>query len=63
VVFLGDSITQGWAGEGLAVWEEHFAPLHAVNLGIGGDEVRRGLPGVWRYRRHFFFTEIQYESP
>jgi len=26
VIFLGDSITQGWEGAGKAIWAEHFAP-------------------------------------
>jgi lysophospholipase L1-like esterase len=38
LVFLGDSITEGWAGEG---WEQRYAQPHgALNLGIGGDEVQ-----------------------
>lgn len=45
VVFLGDSITQGWGGEGKAVWEKRFAPLGAANFGIGGDSTRQVL---WR---------------
>lgn len=45
VVFLGDSITQGWGGEGREVWEKNFAPLGAVNYGIGGDSTRQVL---WR---------------
>ena len=34
VIFIGDSITQGWEGAGKKVWTENFAPLKAVNLGI-----------------------------
>ena len=45
VVFLGDSITQGWGGEGRAEWESRFAPLVAANLGIGGDRTQNIL---WR---------------
>jgi lysophospholipase L1-like esterase len=45
VIFLGDSITQGWEGAGKTVWAEHFAPLKAVNLGIGGDQTGHVL---WR---------------
>jgi lysophospholipase L1-like esterase len=45
VVFLGDSITQGWGGEGKAVWEKRFAPLGSANFGIGGDSTRQVL---WR---------------
>lgn len=45
VVFLGDSITNGWSAAGKAQWDEHFAPLKAVNYGIGGDSTRQVL---WR---------------
>lgn len=45
VIFLGDSITQGWEGAGKAIWAEHFAPLKAVNLGISGDQTGHVL---WR---------------
>jgi lysophospholipase L1-like esterase len=45
VIFLGDSITQGWEGAGKKAWAENFAPLKAVNLGIGGD--RTGHV-IWR---------------
>ena len=45
VVFLGDSITQGWGSEGRAEWDARFAPLGATNLGIGGDRTQNIL---WR---------------
>lgn len=45
LVFLGDSITQGWEGKGKAAWETHFAPLNAANFGIGGDRTEHVL---WR---------------
>ncbi len=45
VIFLGDSITQGWEGAGKKVWADNFAPLKAVNLGIGGDQTGHVL---WR---------------
>ena len=45
LVFIGDSITQGWAGAGKEAWEKTFAPLHAANLGIGGDRTQHVL---WR---------------
>lgn len=45
LIFIGDSITQGWEGAGKKVWAEHFAPLKAVNLGIGGDQTGHVL---WR---------------
>jgi len=46
VVFVGDSITQGWEGAGAQVWEEQIAPLHAINLGISGDRTEHVL---WRF--------------
>lgn len=45
VVFIGDSITQGWETEGSAVWRERIEPLGAVNLGVGGDRTEHVL---WR---------------
>ncbi len=45
LVFLGDSITQGWEGKGRAAWEKHFAPMKAANFGIGGDRTEHVL---WR---------------
>ncbi len=45
VIFLGDSITQGWEGAGKKAWADTFAPMKAVNLGIGGD--RTGHV-IWR---------------
>jgi lysophospholipase L1-like esterase len=44
VIFLGDSITHGWEGQGKA-WQEHFGPFKPVNLGIGGDQTGHVL---WR---------------
>jgi lysophospholipase L1-like esterase len=45
VLFLGDSITQGWEGNGKDVWKESIAPLKAANFGIGGDRTQHVL---WR---------------
>lgn len=45
LVFIGDSITQGWEGEGKDVWSRFYAPRHAINLGIGGDRTQHVL---WR---------------
>lgn len=42
VIFLGDSITDGWNGE---IWSKEIAPLNAVNFGIGGDLTQNVL---WR---------------
>ena len=36
VIFLGDSITNGW--EGQKAWQEYFGEFKPVNLGIGGDQ-------------------------
>jgi lysophospholipase L1-like esterase len=46
VLFIGDSITQGWEGAGKDVWTRYYAPRNAVNLGIGGDRTQHVL---WRF--------------
>jgi len=43
VVFIGDSITQGWGNN--KTWQKHFAPLKAANFGISGDQTGHVL---WR---------------
>jgi lysophospholipase L1-like esterase len=45
LVFIGDSITQGWEGAGKNVWAEFYGKRNAVNLGIGGDRTQHVL---WR---------------
>lgn len=45
LIFIGDSITQGWEGSGKGVWEEFYGKRNAVNLGIGGDRTQHVL---WR---------------
>ena len=45
VIFVGDSITEGWEGNGKQVWAKYYAPRHALNLGIGGDRTEHVL---WR---------------
>ena len=45
IIFVGDSITQGWEGEGKEVWAKYYAHRNAVNLGIGGDRTQHVL---WR---------------
>jgi lysophospholipase L1-like esterase len=45
VLFLGDSITAGWAGNGKEIWAERYAPMNAANFGIGGDRTQHVL---WR---------------
>ena len=45
LVFIGDSITQGWEGNGREVWEKYYTPRKTLNLGIGGDRTQHVL---WR---------------
>src|SRR5262249_52992957 len=51
VLFLGDSITDAWGGEGHGngpgskIFKEEFEPLKAANFGIGGDRTQHVL---WR---------------
>lgn len=45
LLFIGDSITQGWEGSGKGVWAEEYESQKAVNLGIGGDRTQHVL---WR---------------
>jgi lysophospholipase L1-like esterase len=37
LLFIGDSITAGWASIGQKVWDERYARLDAANFGINGD--------------------------
>lgn len=43
LLFLGDSITQGWGDN--ATWRRYYAPRSAANFGIGGDRTQHVL---WR---------------
>lgn len=43
LIFIGDSITQGWEGAGKEIWENRFAKFDAINLGIGGDRTQHVL--------------------
>lgn len=47
LVFLGDSITQGWEGRGKEVWAKYYGSMgdKAANFGIGGDRTEHVL---WR---------------
>jgi lysophospholipase L1-like esterase len=47
VVFIGDSITEGWENSGKAVWQRYYAKYDAVALGFGGDHTENVL---WRLR-------------
>lgn len=43
ILFVGDSITDGWRNR--ALWKERYAPLKAADFGIGGDRTEHVL---WR---------------
>jgi lysophospholipase L1-like esterase len=47
ILFLGDSITDGWhwGNGGSKIWAEKFAPRHATTFGIGYDRIQNVL---WR---------------
>jgi lysophospholipase L1-like esterase len=45
LLYLGDSITEGWAGRGKDVWEKYYGNRKAMNAGIGGDRTQHVL---WR---------------
>ena len=52
LLLIGDSITHGWEERGkdgkdgpAEIWDRHFAPRKAANLGIGGDQTGHVL---WR---------------
>lgn len=45
LVFIGDSITQGWEGAGKETWEEFYGDRKALNLGYSGDRTEHVL---WR---------------
>jgi enterochelin esterase-like enzyme/lysophospholipase L1-like esterase len=45
LVFIGDSITEGWEKAGLPVWQRYYEKYNAVGLGFGGDHTENVL---WR---------------
>lgn len=45
LLFLGDSITDGWRDTGLETWTRCFEPLAAANFGLWGDATANLL---WR---------------
>ncbi len=47
LLMLGDSITQGWEGQGAKVWQQHYHDRSGFNLGFGGDRTEHVL---WRLR-------------
>lgn len=42
LLFVGDSITEGWPAP---LWQKYFAPYKAANFGVGGDQTGNVL---WR---------------
>lgn len=56
LVFIGDSITQGWEEKGRNVWEEHYGKRKALNLGFSGDRTEHVL---WRLKN----GELEHVSP
>ena len=54
LLFLGDSITQGW-GEN-ETWKKLYEPRHAANFGIGGDTTQNVL---WRITDGKALEEIE----
>lgn len=49
LVFIGDSITQGWEGAGKAVWDRFYKNRNAINLGFSGDRTEHV---IWRLGRN-----------
>lgn len=47
LVFIGDSITEGWEKSGAAVFDRYFGQYRTLNLGFSGDRTENLL---WRLR-------------
>lgn len=45
LLFIGDSITQGWEEDGRPVWNRYYAHRQAMNLGFNSDQTENVL---WR---------------
>ena len=43
LIFIGDSITQGWQGKGKATWDKYYRNRKVLNLGISGDRTQHVL--------------------
>ena len=56
ILFVGDSITQGWEQEGAEWWKKVFLPMKAVNFGVSGDRTESIL---WRMED----TELAVKTP
>ena len=46
IAFIGDSITQGWEGNGKTVWTNYYGNRKCLNFGVGGDQTQHVL---WRF--------------
>ena len=46
LVFIGDSITQGWEGNGRNAWTNYYGHRKCLNFGVGGDRTEHVL---WRF--------------
>lgn len=51
LLFLGDSITQGWNGAGKQVWDRYYARRCAANFGMDADRAQQVL---WRIEQGHF---------
>ncbi len=51
IIFFGDSITEGWAGNGKEIWDKYYTPRHAYNYGISGDRTEHL---IWRIENKEF---------
>ena len=45
LLFIGDSITQGWESTGQQVWNDYYHRRNALNLGFSGDRTEHV---IWR---------------
>ncbi len=45
ILFLGDSITEGWFVTGMDVWKREYRPMNAGNFGLSADRTETML---WR---------------
>ena len=45
LLFIGDSINQGWEGAGKEIWQKYYGNRNALNLGFSGDRTQHV---IWR---------------
>ena len=43
LVFLGDSITDGWQGMGKAIWTQYYSKYNAADFGVSGERTEHTL--------------------